>query len=188
MEEWKVQFQTFNIHIHPAFEARWIKEERDIREMIRDRLRKELDRSVRRNAEFFFVVEGWSPKSKGPTFLHIHGGVIIGGPYESKKVLRAVGRAAGQDIKGYPKEPRAINGALFHTGGPQYVNYLFKSVGRRDSRLTERRMAISRFSIKAGQEFWNLITGRYTGADRSRLDYNEALSLGDRPVFAVERQ
>lgn len=75
LDQW--QFQTFNIHIHRDLEEDWVKEERNVRATMRDRLRRELDKIVRPGLEHFFVIEGWSKKDKKPTLLHIHGGAAI---------------------------------------------------------------------------------------------------------------
>lgn len=157
MHEWS--FQTFNIHIHPDLEMKWVAADRDPRIMMRDRIRRELDRHVRSNLDWFFVVEGWSPKN-GETLLHVHGGAASFEIGDDRKIMTAVSRAAGHGIRGYSHAPRAVHGRPFsrHTAG--YVDYLFKATRRKDDRLGERRVTMSRTMSGGARAFWELVTGQ----------------------------
>jgi hypothetical protein len=161
MDEWT--FQTFNIHIHPDLEKEWVKESRDVRVMMRDRLRRELDKLVRPGLEHFFVIEGWSKLTRAPTMLHIHGAAAIypGEPRDARNIMLAAGRAAGHGLKGYSRRKRAVHGQMFTRAGPRYINYLLKAVNRKDDRLNDRRVTMSRSVVKATRELWEKdITGR----------------------------
>lgn len=157
MHEWS--FQTFNIHIHPDLEARWVRAGQDPRVMMRDRARRELDKHVRPNLDWFFVIEGWSPR-RGQTVLHLHGGAASYEAGDDRKIMHAVARAAGHGLKGYRDAPRAVHGRRFerHTAG--YVDYLFKATRRPDPRLTERRLTMSREMTGGARAFWELVVGR----------------------------
>ncbi|MFN3474445.1 MAG: hypothetical protein ACK4ZW_10430 [Blastomonas sp.] len=157
MDEWSLQ--TFNIHIHPKLEVKWVSEEKDVRAEIRDRLRKELA-VIRPGLEHVFVVEGWSKLSKAPTILHIHGCAIIDNPGDGDRIIAAAMRAAGQGIRGHPVTRRARHGAIYTKAGPRYVNYLLKSVRKHDDRLTKRRLTMSRSIVDATRDFWHGISGR----------------------------
>lgn len=157
MDEW--EFQTFNIHIHPKLEAKWVTEGRDVRAEVRNRLRKELG-AIRKGLEHFFVIEGWSKISKAPTGLHIHGGALIDRPGDGDRIIDAAMRAAGQGMRGQPRTPRSRHGEVYNRSGPAYVRYLFKSVRRQDDRLTKRRLTMSRTIVSATRDFWHEITGR----------------------------
>lgn len=158
MHEWS--FQTFNIHIHPDLEDRWVSAARDPRAMMRDRVRRELDHHVRPNLDWFFVIEGWSPRN-GETLLHIHGGAASYETGDDQKIMTAVSRAAGHGIRGYSRAPRAVHGRPFarHTAG--YVDYLFKATRKSDDRLGERRITMSRTMTGGARAFWELVTGQH---------------------------
>lgn len=157
MHEWS--FQTFNVHIHADLERDWAMSGRDPRVMMRDRMRREFDRHVRPNLDWFFVIEGWSPRN-GETMLHIHGGAATYDQGDEARVMLAVSRAAGHGLRGYSRAPRAVHGRPFerHTAG--YVDYLFKATRRADPRLGERRLTMSREMTGGARAFWDLVTGR----------------------------
>lgn len=152
------EFLTFSIHIHSRLEKQWVQQGKDPRAMMRDRLRRELDEHVGYGIEHFFVIEGWSKLAKAPTRLHIHGGVSLHEGTSRRKIMMAAGRAAGHGIKGYPREPRAVHSDMFYRHGPAYINYLFKSVRRKDDRLNNRRVTRSRQLTALVRDFWVLIT------------------------------
>ncbi len=158
LHEW--QFQTFDIHLHPELERQWLAQDLDPRKMMRDRLRRELDKRLGTGREFFFVVEGWSKKTRTSTIVHIHGGAAIYEELDDEKIEDAAARACGHGIKGYSRQPRAVHTQPFTREGPEYINYLFKAVRSRDSRLAERRLTMSRSIVNATRDFWNTITGR----------------------------
>jgi hypothetical protein len=156
MNNWRVQ--TFNIHIHSDLEHDWVATGRDPRKMMRDRLRKEFDRLVYPRLDWFFIIEGWSSKSSAETFLHIHGAAASFETGDDVKIMNAAGRAAGHGIKGFEDMPRAVHGRTFTRERAGYANYLFKASKRRDDRLAERRLTMSRSMVGGARDFWNLIT------------------------------
>lgn len=158
LNEWS--FQTFDIHLHPDLESQWVNDGRDVRTMMRDRLRRELDGLLGPRREFFFVVEGWSKQTRAPTVVHIHGAAAIYHDFDDEKIEEAAARACGHGLKGYGKQSRAVYSQPFTREGPDYINYLFKSVRRRDDRLPDRRLTMSRSIVNATRDFWNGITGR----------------------------
>lgn len=158
LNQW--MFLTFNIVIHPDLERRWLAEGRDVRATMRDRVRRELDEAVGHGREFFFVLEGWSTRSKAPTKLHIHGGVAIYEKGEIGILETAVARAAGHGVKGYSVVDRAVHSRVFTRERAGYATYLFKNARRHDDRMPERRLSMSTTATAAGRELWNTITGR----------------------------
>lgn len=156
MNNWNVR--TFNVHIHPVLEARWLSASKDPRVMMRDRLRKEFDKYVRPSLDWFFIIEGWSQKLRAETFLHIHGAAAVFEPGDDKRIEEAVGRAAGHGIKGFPKVDRAIHGRRFTRERAGYADYLFKAARRHDDRLPDKRLTMSRNMVGGAREFWRLIT------------------------------
>lgn len=158
LNQW--EFLTFNIVLHPDLETRWLLNGQDPRAMMRDRVRRELDAEIETKREFFFVLEGWSTKSKKTTKLHVHGGVAIYGPGEGKRIEVAIARAAGHGLKGYSVVKRALHFRPFSRERAGYATYLFKSARRYDDRMPDRRLTMSRSATAAGRELWNSITGR----------------------------
>lgn len=116
-DAWK--FLTFNVHLHPELENKWVAEGRDVRKLIMAELRRELSRLVRPKPEFFFVVEGWSVRDRAPTRLHIHGGVAVLGPIEEPMIEAAVERACGLDE--LPVQGRTEGGPATGRSPPCYV-------------------------------------------------------------------
>lgn len=154
--EWHLQ--TFSVHLHRDLEDDCLKRGLDSRIVIRDRLRKRLRKLLPRRPEYFFVIEGWSKKSKAKVPLHIHGGIFLEDPSEGPAVMEAVAKACGQGLRGAKPEPRAVHGRLFWREGPRYVDYLFKSVRKPDDRLNRRRLHLSQEAVGAGREMWGLMT------------------------------
>jgi hypothetical protein len=159
--EWEKRFQTFTIHLNQTLVDKWIKQSVDIRSIVRDRLRRELDSQFGIGREFLFVVEGLSRRTKSPTRLHIHGGIMVEHPGDGPKAIRAAERAAGQGMRSYAKEPRATKWEPYYGGGSTWGNYILKAVGIKDERLADKRLAMSRSAISAGREFWDFVTGRW---------------------------
>jgi hypothetical protein len=158
MNNWSVQ--TFNIHIHPDLEAAWISSGKDPRVMMRDRMRKEFDRLVRPRLDWFFMIEGWSPRTRSQTVLHVHGAAVVFEPGEDEAIMNAAARAAGHGLRGYAVMPRAVHGRPFRRERAAYANYLFKAARRQDDRLGHRRLTMSRSMVGGAREFWELITGQ----------------------------
>lgn len=151
-------FLTFNINIHPKLEAQWVSEGRDIAKVMRDRLRKELDKEFSPGREFMFVLEGWSANHNGPTYLHIHGGAAVRAIGDGAKVASAAGRAAGHGLRGFTPVRRAIHTREFEVCRAAYANYLFKAARRSDPRLTKRRLVMSQQMTYTARLFWESIT------------------------------
>jgi hypothetical protein len=158
MNNWRVM--TFDIHIHPELEAAWAAEVKDPRVMMRDRLRREFDHHVRPSLDWFFVIEGWSTRTRAPTMLHIHGAAASYDTGDDEKIKLAAARAAGHGIKGFANIPRAIHGRPFVIERAGYANYLFKAARRHDDRLPHRRLTMSREMVGGARSFWEMITGR----------------------------
>ncbi|NBW74695.1 MAG: hypothetical protein EBR34_02735 [Sphingomonadaceae bacterium] len=156
LDQW--QLQTFTVHLHGGLVAKSTIEGRDLRSVVRDRIRKKLSKALGRKAEFFFVVEGWSKRTKTKTQLHIHGGAFMLEAQEGPIILSAVGKACGQGLRGSKPEARSIHGKVYWRDGETYVNYIFKSVKRPDDRLERRRNHMSREAVGAAREFWLLLT------------------------------
>ena len=156
LTEWGLQ--TFSIHLHPDLEASWLAVGRDPRVEIRDRFRKELEKTLGKKREYFFVVEGWSPHSKRQVGLHIHGGIFIAEQGDGDLGVDAAARACGHGIQGYRKIARAVHQKVYWKDGPKYIDYLLKSVRRPDHRLQRGRLHISREATGAGREMWGLMT------------------------------
>lgn len=151
-------FLTFNIRIHPDLEQKWGQLERDPLKEMRDRLRKELDRSVGRGREFFFVIEGWSAATNSPTYLHVHGGAAIYDPGDEAKIRIAAARAAGNGLKGYKPIARAVHTAIFRVEQAAWANYLFKAARRMDARLSYKRLVMSQSLTAHCRLVWETIT------------------------------
>ncbi|WP_093314413.1 hypothetical protein [Sphingomonas jatrophae] len=156
LEIWS--FQTFTMHVHPDLERRWVAEGKDPRVMMRDRLRREFDRHVRPRLDWFFVIEGWSTRTRDATILHIHGGAATFEAGDEEKVMLAAARAAGHGLKGYSTVPRAIHGRKFRKLQAAYIDYLFKFTRRSDPRLREKRFTMSRTMTGGARAFWGLVT------------------------------
>lgn len=154
--QWSLQ--TFNIVVTADLEAGWLQAGEDPRRELRERVRKHLGRVIDRRSEHFFIIEGWSKRDKAPTRLHIHGGAFIDNPAEGAEVVDAVAKACGQTVGGRKPDPRSVHGKIYWRDSPAYVNYLFKSVRRKDQRLDRQRLYMSREATGAAREFWGLLT------------------------------
>jgi len=158
MNNWRVQ--TFNIHIHPDLESAWVAAGKDPRVMMRDRMRREFDNHLHPRLDWFFIIEGWSKRTKSETVLHVHGAAASFEPGDDKKIMEAAARAAGHGLKGFSITPRAIHGRTFTHERAGYADYLLKASRRRDDRLGQRRLTMSRSMVAGAREFWKLITGQ----------------------------
>ncbi len=158
MHNW--DFLTFNVQLHPDLEARLVGERQDPRTYIRDRLRKELKKAYHPRAEWYFVIEGVSTRTKAPTFLHLHGGIALYEGTTQEVVKNAVLAATGHNRQGATKVPRALHAKPFRTEQAAYATYLFKYARRHDDRLPERRLTMSSEMTGAARSFWEMITGR----------------------------
>lgn len=158
----KGEFLTFNIRIHPDLEERWTPSGKpavdDPRRKMAERIRKELDNSLGKGREFFFVIEGWSKDTQAPTYLHFHGGAALRDAGDEGKIEVAVGRAAGHGLNGFAKIARAVHTAPFSVEQAAYANYLFKAANRYDPRLPDKRLAISNSMTDTARLFWETIT------------------------------
>lgn len=150
--------QTFTVNVDAKLEHDWVSQGKDPIKELRERARKHVGRALDRKPEYFFVVEGWSKMSKAPTRLHIHGGVFFDNESERQRLIDAIAKTGGQRLHGRAQEPRSVHEKVYWRDGPRYVDYLFKSVRRRDARLECRRLTMSREATGAGREFWNLLT------------------------------
>ncbi len=154
----EVGLQTFTVNVETGLEDEWSSQGKDPVKELRERARKHMGRILERRPEYFFVVEGWSKKLKGPTKLHIHGGAFFDNETERHLIVDAMAKAGGQRLHGRQQEPRSVHEQVYWKDGPRYVDYLFKSVRRPDARLERRRLTMSREATGAGREFWKLLT------------------------------
>lgn len=155
------RFLTFNIRIHPILEERWAPvgvAKVDVRAKMVERIRKELTNALGAGREFFFVVEGWSKNTKLATHLHIHGGAELRALAECDKIKRAVARAAGHGLIGFPQIPSAVKTIPFVIEQAAYATYLLKAANKFDLRLTARRLAMSEGMTGTTRRFWEMIT------------------------------
>ncbi|WP_408587255.1 hypothetical protein [Novosphingobium sp.] len=123
-----------------------------------ERVRKELDATVGRGREWFFVIEGWSKETRAPTYLHIHGGAAIHRPGDVELIEAAVSRAAGHGVGRSARTKHGVHVAHFKVEQAAYATYLLKAVRKPDPRLTHRRMAMSSAITSTARAFWELIT------------------------------
>lgn len=158
MNNWRVH--TFNIHIHPDLERAWVAAGKDPRVMMRDRIRREFDKHVHPRLDWFFIIEGWSKRTKSETLLHVHGAAASFEPGDDKKIMDAASRAAGHGLRGFSNVPRAKHGRPFTHERAGYADYLFKASRRGDDRLGQRRLTMSRSMVGGAREFWEMITGQ----------------------------
>lgn len=156
LHEWGLQ--TFTIHLHSDLEAKWLAAGKNPRVEIRNRLKREMDKAIGPRGEYFFIVEGWSKKDKKEVKLHIHGGGFIREDGDGPKIVEAASRACGQGVRGKPREARSVHEKVYWKEGQRYVDYIFKSVRRKDQRLGRRRLHMSREAVGAGREMWKLMT------------------------------
>ena len=156
LHQWDLQ--TFTVHLHRDLERKWVANGDDPRVKLRDRLRKQMVRRLGQRREYFFVIEGWSKKRKSEVRLHIHGGAFIAESGDGPKIVAAVASACGQGSGGRSREPKAVHHKIYWKEGRAYINYLFKSVRRKDHRLDRRRVHMSQEATGAGREMWRLMT------------------------------
>lgn len=159
-EEFPDNFHTFNVKVHPDLESRWTKKGCDIGKLIRDRIRKEIDKVGGKGRPFVFVLEGLGKEHRHPVPLHIHGGAIILDPEEAHRINEAVGRAAGQGLKSYKRTAKAVHGASYTRPGTKWANYIQKFVQAKDERSLGRRVYMSQPAIRAAKELWEIATGQ----------------------------
>lgn len=152
------EFLTFNVRIHPDLEGRWVAAGENPRTKMRDRVRIELDKAVGPGREFFFIIEGWSKVTKTQTYLHLHGGAALRDAGDNRRIEAAVARAAGHGQQGLSAIPRAMHSQVFTVHQAAYATYLLKAVRRRDPRLPDRRLAMSKSMTQTARIFWESIT------------------------------
>lgn len=145
---------TFNINLHPALEAELVATG-EVRTRLSQRVRKHIGRAIGHGREYYFVVEGHSDATGAQTYLHMHGAIATRAPGELELIKGALAKAAGQDLKGRGQIARSVHTAWFQTVRVAYMNYLFKFTLRRDPRLDERRLVMSRAMTQAARDFWN---------------------------------
>lgn len=145
---------TFNINLHPELEAELVAKGQ-VRPGLAERMRKHLSRSVGPGREYFFVIEGHSQGTSQPTYLHIHGAIAMRDGDAEKDVRMALAKAAGQEVHGRSKMQRAVHTKWFETFRVAYPDYLFKFRTRRDPRLDDTRLVMSRGMTQAASMFWS---------------------------------
>lgn len=148
---------TFNINLHPDLEAELVASGA-VRTRLAERVRKHVSRELGPGREYFFVIEGHSAKTGLHTYLHIHGAMAARDRGEHKRIEAALVKAAGHDVGGRGRMPRATKSKWFERVRVAYPNYLFKFSLRRDPRLDERRLVMSHAMTGAASMFWIDIT------------------------------
>jgi hypothetical protein len=148
---------TFNIHLHPQLEAE-LDDPDMVRARLAERVRKHLRRAIGPGREWFFVIEGTSTRGNVPTFLHLHGAIAAYDRSEVPGIEDALARAAGHDVGGRGRKPRAVHTAWFETIRVAYVDYLFKFAKQFDPRLDDRRLVMSQPMTAAARDLWIDIT------------------------------
>ncbi len=150
---------TFNVNLHPDLEAELVASGA-VRTKLAERVRKHVSRELGPGREYFFVIEGHSAKTGAQTYLHIHGAMAARDQAEHRRIENALAKAAGHDVGGRGRKPRATKSVWFEQVRVAYPNYLFKFTLRRDPRLDERRLVMSHAMTQAASMFWSDIAHR----------------------------
>tara|TARA_Y100000296_G_C5136544_1_gene238515 strand:+ start:136 stop:921 length:786 start_codon:yes stop_codon:yes gene_type:complete len=145
---------TFNINLHPDLEADLVSAGM-VRAALSERVRKQLSRTIGAGREYFFVVEGHSMATGQQTHLHIHGAIAVRDGDSVMDIRAALAKAAGHDLHGRSRMRRAVHTKWFNLFRVAYPDYLFKFRTRRDPRLDERRLVMSRSMTQAASMFWS---------------------------------
>lgn len=160
--EWELL--TFNVNLHPALE-RDLVSQGSVRSRLAARVRKHLARSIGRGREYFFVLEGHEKDTGNQTHLHLHGAIVANGKPDRMTIKKALGKAAGHNIRGSKAIPRAVHSKWFEMMRVAYPNYLFKFTLRFDPRLEVRRLVMSDAMTQAARMFWEDISRGVTRAE-----------------------
>lgn len=158
LQEWNIL--SFDLKIHPSLEEAWVKAGKRVAEQCRDRIRKELAAYGLPGREFLFVIEGRG--REGRTRLHIHGGVLFHDDSELQAIQKALDRAVtGKGIRGKRSTARDRHFQKFY-GSPdgRWENYIMKTMGMPDKRISGRRIVMSQTTTQAARDFYDWITGR----------------------------
>lgn len=149
---------SFNPKIHPDLVAEL--KGKDLVAALARRMRRELVRLGDKPRHHVFVVEGHDRKG-GATDLHIHGMAMVEGKGQAHDVLRASGRAAGQDVKGRGRLPSGNSGEFcYYVVGKSWARYMTKNVDRVHSAITRRSVVFSRRAIQLTKAFYERVTGQ----------------------------
>ncbi len=151
-DEWELL--TFNVNLHPDLEAELVANG-DVRGKLSERVRKHVTRSLGAGREYFFVIEGHSNWTGSQTHLHVHGALAARDGESLEMIEDVLCKAAGHDMRGRGRPDRAARSKWFQLMQVAYPNYLFKFTLRRDPRLDEKRLVMSRAMTQAARDFWN---------------------------------
>lgn len=149
---------TFNPKIHPDL----LKElmGKDVVSSIRQRIKAELDRLGELPKHHVFVVEGRS-KAGLARDLHIHGMAMVSDTQQASEMVRATGRAAGQEVKGRGKLASGNRGEYcYYEKGKSWVRYITKNSGKAVPGVSRRHEVFSRPAVQMTKEFYELVTGQ----------------------------
>lgn len=144
---------TFNINLHPELERELVSKG-CVRTALAERVRKHLGKAIGAGREYFFVIEGHAKGTGAETYLHMHGAIATYEDCEQKLIEDALAKAAGHDLRGRKRGKRAVHSDWFTLVQAAYGNYLFKFARRKDPRLDERRLVMSRAMTQAAEMFW----------------------------------
>lgn len=149
---------AFNPKIHPDL----LKElkGKDLVSSIRQRMKAELDRLGDLPRHHIFVVEGHS-RAGLSVDLHIHGMAMVSDAMQAKEMMRATGRAAGQEVKGRGKLASGNSGKFcYYEKGKSWVRYITKSSAKSLPGVSRRHEVFSRPAVQKTKEFYEFVTGQ----------------------------
>lgn len=145
---------TFNINLHPDLEAELVANG-EVRRRLSERVRKHVTRSFGSGREYFFVIEGHSKWTGMQTHLHLHGAIAARDGESLDMIEDVLCKAAGHNMRGRGRSNSASKSKWFNMVRAAYMNYLFKFTLRRDPRLDEKRLVMSRTMTHGAKMFWN---------------------------------
>lgn len=157
-EEWKDCLYTFNPKIHPDLISEL--SGKDLVSGLRSRAKRRLDRLGELPMHYCFVVEGHDAKG-ALVGLHLHGMAMVEDRTQAEQVKLAMGRAAGQEVRGRGKLPSGNLGRFYYyKEGKSWAGYITKSMGRRHPKIGRRSLVFSRPAVQLTREFYEYITGQ----------------------------
>jgi hypothetical protein len=149
---------TFNPHIHPELLIEL--EGKDLVTELGKRMARYLGVLGEEPKHYAFVVEGHGKDGK-PTRPHVHGMAMVRDEKQADAVRLAVGKAAGQDIKGRGKLPSGNQGRFYaFVEGKSWSGYMSKNIAKDIPNVNRRPIVISRVATQVCRSFYNYVVGR----------------------------